>query len=83
MNSSSSQPLALGFLKGIARKIAAVLAECNNAQRRMAVLRTAPDWHAFRPDTAPDTYAEFLFRTSGVLLHEPSAGARQHGAALR
>jgi hypothetical protein len=83
MNSSSSQPLALGFLKGLVRKMAAVVAECNDAQRRMAVLRTSPDWHALQPDTAPDTYAEFLFRTSGVRLHEPPARERHGGAAVR
>jgi hypothetical protein len=83
MNSSSSQPLPLSILSRFVRKIAAVLGECNNAQRRMAVLRTAPDWQAFQPDTAPETYAEFLFRTSGILLHEPSARARQRGSALR
>jgi hypothetical protein len=83
MNSANDQPTAFAFLKGLTRKIAAVIGECQYAQRRMAVLRTAPDLQAIRPNAAPDSYAEFLFRTSGVLLREPSARARQRGATLR
>jgi hypothetical protein len=30
-----------------------------------------------RMDEAPDTYAEFLLRTSGTPAHEPSAARRQ------
>jgi len=71
----------------IARAIVAVVGECSDAQRRMTAITTAPDRYIAQPDAAPDTYAEFLFRTSGLLLHEPSArsrarghGARGHGA---
>jgi len=53
-----------------------VVDDCRYAQRRMAILRTAPDRQARCPDVAPDTYAEFLFRSSGVLLREPPARAR-------
>ncbi len=28
------------------------------------------------PDRVPDTYAEFMYRTSGLLAHEPPARAR-------
>jgi len=42
----------------------------------MAELTTAPDRYLFDPDAPPDTYAEFLFRTSGVLRHEPPARVR-------
>jgi hypothetical protein len=47
----------------------------------MSQLRMAPD--RFLPDSgqAPDDYAEFLFRTSGSLVREPSA--RQRLAAGR
>jgi hypothetical protein len=57
--------------------VAATLAECNRAQRRMAELRLSPD--RFLMDGGaepPDTYAEFLFRTSGPLAHEPPADKR-------
>jgi hypothetical protein len=32
------------------------------------------------PGAAPDTYQEFLARTSGALLHEPSARKRARKA---
>ena len=80
MNSANGRSSALGWLRGFLRKIAAAIEECRYAQRRMSVLRTAPDRYARRPDAAPDTYAEFLYRTSGVLMHEPPARRRQRGA---
>ena len=42
----------------------------------MAELRLAPDRYVLGPATAPDTYAEFLYRTSGPLRHEPPARKR-------
>ncbi len=74
MNLSVHEPV--GRFRGLARRICAVIAECNYAQRRMAELSTAPDRYLFNPDTAPATYTEFLYRTSGLLQHEPSARAR-------
>ncbi len=60
--------------------VAAVVAECNRAQRRMAELRLNPDRFLMNgASRAPDTYAEFLFRTSGLLTHEPSADRRFRG----
>jgi hypothetical protein len=61
------------------RRIASIVAECNYAQTRMASLRTTPDAFLADADEAPDNYAEFLFRTSGALLHEPAAARRAHG----
>ena len=40
---------------------------------------TSPDSYLTDRDKAPDTYAEFLFRTSGGLLHESASGQRPHG----
>jgi hypothetical protein len=60
----------------LARRVAGVVREMNDAQRRMTALRTAMDRHMANPDVAPDTYDEFLVRTSGVLIHEPSARKR-------
>lgn len=61
------------------RRVAALVAECNYAQRRAFVLRTAPDAFLADRDKAPDDYAEFLFRTSSALRHEPAAAGRAHG----
>ena len=69
-----------GAARRAARAVASTLAECNRAQRRMAELRLNPD--RFLPDGGaqpPDSYAEFLVRTSGVLTHEPPADKRFSG----
>ena len=63
-------------LRRAARRVAAVVAEMNEAQRRMAVLRTAQDRYLLNPNEPPATYDEFLGRTSGQLLHEPPASRR-------
>ncbi|HMH93864.1 MAG TPA: hypothetical protein VK586_22635 [Streptosporangiaceae bacterium] len=80
MNNDSRLP---GLAKGLIFKIAAIVRECNDAQRRMAEIRSAPDRFGTRPDVAPDTYGEFLFRTSGPLQREPSAQDRARRNALR
>ena len=66
-------------LARLGRRIAGIVAECNYAQRRMQALQTNPDAHRVGGAQAPDDYAEFLFRTSGALLHEPAASGRGHG----
>ena len=63
-------------------KLADAVHEMNEAQRLMLALRTATDRYAAHPDAAPDTYSEFLTRTSGALLHEPSARKRMRKAKL-
>jgi len=61
------------------RRVAGIVAECNYAQRRVLALRIAPDVYLAKGDEAPGNYAEFLFRTSSALLHEPTASGRAHG----
>jgi hypothetical protein len=63
----------------ITSRIVAVVAEMNEAQRRMTALRFAQDRYLYRPNDGPDTYAEFLARTSGPLLREPPASERGSG----
>ena len=63
----------------VADKLADVVHEMNEAQRLMLALRTATD----RYGAAPDTYQEFLARTSGALMHEPSARKRVRKARRR
>jgi hypothetical protein len=65
--------------KHIVKRIAEVVAECNYAQRRSFTIMTNPDSYLTDRDHAPDTYAEFLFRTSGGLLYEPASTQRAHG----
>jgi hypothetical protein len=90
MNPSMTQPatapartararIALGRL---GRRVAAVIAECNYAQRRAAFLRMTPEAYLENRDKAPADYAEFLFRTSGALLHEPAAARRANGRSI-
>ena len=64
-------------ITALVRRVADIIAECNYAQRRMTVLKTAPDAYFATAGKAPDDYAEFLFRTSGALLREPDSS---HGA---
>jgi hypothetical protein len=63
-------------LRRVAGKLADAVREMNEAQRLMLVLRTATDRYIENPGLAPDTYDEFVHRTSGVLLHEPPARKR-------
>jgi hypothetical protein len=59
-----------------AQVLADVVRECNYAQRRLLELRL----FGRDDDRAPDTYAEFLFRSRAALWREPSAGLREAGA---
>jgi hypothetical protein len=63
----------------MSRRFAGILADMHRAQRRAVVLASAADRYAPHRDNAPDTYAEFMFRTSGPLLHEPPARRRATG----
>jgi hypothetical protein len=67
-------------VRRVADKLADAVREMNEAQRLMLVLRTATDRYVENPGAAPDTYEEFLYRTSGALLHEPSARRRMRKA---
>jgi hypothetical protein len=77
MNSANS------FLKGLLRKFTKLASDYRYAQHRLWELRTGADNYALKPAPAPETYAEFLWRTSGLLVHEPTARDREHGALLR
>ena len=61
------------------RRFAGLVAECNYAQRRILALRTTPDAYLADTNQPPADYAEFLFRTSSTMLHEPTAAGRTHG----
>ena len=66
-------------LRRISRRLMQFLQELNYWQRRKAVLSLAPDRYLMNPDKAPDNYREFLARTYGPLIREPSFKARLAG----
>jgi hypothetical protein len=70
-----------GWLR-LGRRITAALAAAARAQRRVAVLHASLDRHLPQPHQPPSTYPEFLARTAGPLLHEPSAAARSRGCPV-
>ncbi len=63
----------------LGRRVAAVLAECDYAQRRWFTVMTTPDAYLSERDQPPGDYPEFLFRTSGALMREPDARRRADG----
>jgi hypothetical protein len=62
------------------RAVVDVVRECNYATSRLRELRLFPEIRAADGDRAPDTYADFLWRSSVPLWHEPSARRRAAGA---
>lgn len=50
----------------LASQVGQIIAECNEATRRLATLADTPDRYPVDPDRAPDTYAEFVIRTAGL-----------------
>ena len=66
-----------------ARRIVRVLDDMRYAQYRATVLRCAADRFVMGPDRAPRDFAEFMFRTAGPLLREPSEHSRAHGELVR
>jgi hypothetical protein len=73
-------PGTLRAVRHAARAVADVVRECNYASSRLLELRLFPDLRAPDGDHAPDTYADFLWRSSVALWHEPSARRRAAGA---
>ncbi len=67
-------------MRRVTGKLADTVREMHEAQRLTLVLRTATDRYVQDSGAAPDTYDEFLTRTSGVLLHEPPARKRARRA---
>jgi hypothetical protein len=63
----------------VAGRVADTVREMNEAQRLALALRTSTESYTGHL-SAPDTYEEFLARTSGALVHEPSARKRARRA---
>jgi hypothetical protein len=66
-----------------ARRFGSVIAEIDRQQRRFTAVYRSPDRYLPNSGAPPETYREFLARTRGALLHEPSARARLAGHAVR
>jgi hypothetical protein len=64
------------ILRCLGRRVRAVIAEANYAQRRATSLALAYDRYLPQPGVPPAGYAEFLLRTSGPLHREPPAARR-------
>jgi hypothetical protein len=67
-------------VRRVAGKLTDAVRKMREAQRLSLVLRTATDRYIENAGAAPDTYDEFLARTSGVLRHEPPARKRTRQA---
>jgi hypothetical protein len=61
-------------IRRLARRIRSALSEMNYASSRVFALRLSQGLES--SGRAPDTYAEFLLRTSVTSLHEPPARCR-------
>jgi hypothetical protein len=72
-------PRKMQAVRHAAQTVAAVVRECNYATRRLGELRLCPDHLATGGDRAPDTYADFLWRSPVALWHEPPARRRAVG----
>ena len=67
-------------VRRVAGQLVGIVREMNEAQRLVLVMRTGTEQYAENPGAGPDTYEEFLARTAGTLLHEPSARKRARRA---
>jgi hypothetical protein len=76
-------PGAMQAIRRTARAVADVVRECNYATSRLRELRLFPELRTAGGDCAPDTYADFLWRSQVALWHEPSARRRAVGARPR
>ena len=74
---------AAAGLRRAARRLGSALAEMHRQQQRLTTVSLSIDHYLLNADAPPQTYREFLARTAGTLLHEPSARARLAGYGVR
>ena len=65
----------------LARRISYAAGEISYAQKRVMAVRIG--YGIAESDRAPDTYAEFLLRSSVIATHEPPARRRASGRQVR
>jgi hypothetical protein len=78
MNSTTVR-LPAGAIRRLVNRVGQVVAECNEATRRLTTLAGTPDRYPADPERAPDTYAEFLIRTAGLTPRKRDGGIRASG----
>ena len=64
---------------GALGRFGGAFAEFQRQQNRLNAIMLSYDAHMINPTAPPNTYAEFLVRTSGPLRREPSAKSRLAG----
>ena len=79
-NRTSPPGQRASWIVRFARQANHVFSEINWANKRMTALTLS---HCVDPDLAPDTYAEFLFRSRVTVFHEPPARRRSAGHPVR
>jgi hypothetical protein len=66
--------------KHLIKRVASMIRELNDGVKLSTEFRLSRGLGF--GDEAPDTYAEFLLRTSATSVHEPSAARRHAGGAM-
>jgi hypothetical protein len=69
------------WVTNLARRVCHAASEVHHATALASSLMLS--YGLAEPDKAPDTYAEFLLRTSPTSRHEPSARRRAAGHQVR
>jgi len=64
----------VSWIVGLARRVRHAISEINDATTRASALMLT--YGMAETNRAPDTYAEFLLRTSATTVHEPPARCR-------
>ncbi|HEV3293445.1 MAG TPA: hypothetical protein VG123_31075 [Streptosporangiaceae bacterium] len=74
--STSAPAQRASWIVRFARQASHVFSEINWANKRMTALMLS---YGVESDLAPDSYAEFLFRSRVTVFHEPAARRRSAG----
>ena len=74
--STSAAGQRSSWIVRFARQASHVFSEINWANKRMTALMLS---YGVESDLAPDSYAEFLFRSRVTVFHEPAARRRSAG----
>ena len=77
--STSAAGQRSSWIVRFARQASYVFSEINWANKRMTALMLS---YGVESDTAPDSYAEFLFRSRVTVFHEPAARRRSAGRQI-